>query len=82
MDEINNDAVSSYVEESSGTVDYIDTTNYEDVDDLCQESQGDESEESDDENDHWRVKVYYMDEHGLWTDIGTGFATCRQVRLA
>lgn len=34
-----------------------------------------------DENgvDHWRVKVYYLDGDGAWTDRGTGFATCRQV---
>ena len=33
----------------------------------------------DKETDHWRVKVYYLDGNGTWVDIGTGFATCRQV---
>jgi len=31
-------------------------------------------------DDNWRVKVYYLDGEGLWTDIGTGFTTCREVQ--
>ena len=48
-------------------------TNETDVDERSQESEG-----SDDEGDHWRVKVYFLDRDGTWADMGTGYATCRQ----
>ena len=32
-----------------------------------------------DDDSHWRVKVYYLDSEGTWTDQGTGFIACTQV---
>ena len=41
-----------------------------------------QQESTEEKVDNWRVKVYYLDGEGLWTDIGTGFTTCREVQRA